>query len=111
FLGLELVRVRAADRGRLGIANDGRQVREGAKELARREAGKAVARIDDLERVADGRRIVTLELFKRGGIDHGGLSRLTFLPRIGSCERSYQCDLRLIRVSMSRPPSAGALLE
>ncbi len=58
LLGVELVRVGGADGGRLGVADDGRQRREGAHQRLDGEAGEPPRRIDDLQRVADGGRVV-----------------------------------------------------
>ena len=80
-LAVELVRVRGADGGRLGVADDRRQVRERAHQRLRREAGQPPCRVDDLQRIADGGRVVGLRASRAG-------RRCLITAEFSSAERS-----------------------
>jgi hypothetical protein len=64
LLGVELMRMRGADGGSLGVADDGRELGERARQRLGGEAREAPGRIDDLQRVADGGCVVAPELLE-----------------------------------------------
>ena len=65
-------RVGGAERRRAGVADHRRELREAGLEAAVQVAGGARPPVEQLDHVADGRRVVAAEQFQVGGRDRAG---------------------------------------